>query len=147
MTGVGAFTSVLGHDRVLLEAGPVAARRVTAREEGTIQGVAAFTPLYGRAAEGVVAVRDILRFDVISELLERLLEILVVDSRPLVRFVLSADQVGLAERLLVTNPGARLFGRELSLRTSAPSPSVVCTDPIGHPLPMRGDDPGRTVGT
>jgi hypothetical protein len=119
MTPDEAFTPVLGHGRVLFDAGAVAANRVTARGGATIDGVAAFEPLYGQAAEGVIAVRDPHRHDLIAELVERLLEALAREGRAVVHFFLSADQGPLAAQICGSRPDARLRGAMLSLPTVA----------------------------
>jgi hypothetical protein len=115
MSSVEAFTTVLGHDRVLLDSGAVAANRVTARDGGVIYGVAAFEPLYGKGAEGVVAVRDPLRLDLIGELVERLLEALAREGRGVVHFFLSVEQAPIAEFINTSRLDALLRGRTLSL--------------------------------
>jgi len=121
MDPVGVFTTVLGHDRVLLGAGAGAANRVMARDGSTIHGVAAFEALYGRGAEGFVAVLDPGRLDHIGELIDRLLTALAADRRSVVHFVVAADQTALARHIGASRTDAHLHGRELSLRTTAPS--------------------------
>ncbi len=115
MPSPGAFTTVLGHDRVLLDAGAVAANRVTARDGAAIHGVAAFEPIYGRGAEGVIAVRDPLRLDVVGELMERLLEALAREGRAVVHFFLAVDQAPLAELISTSRLEALIHGEILSL--------------------------------
>jgi hypothetical protein len=114
-----ALIVVLGHQRILLDAAPAAARASIGRDAAT-DGVVAFQPLYGRGAEGVVAVRDPQRFDVICGLIERIDEALHADGRANVAFALSLDQVVLAERVAAWRAGARLSGSALVLETRGP---------------------------
>ncbi len=54
----GHLTPVLGHARVLEDAPGDPRRRVVTYEGDAIVGVAAFEPLFGPHAEGVIALRD-----------------------------------------------------------------------------------------
>lgn len=118
MTSAGAFIPVLGHDQVLLDAGAVSAHRVIARDRGVVQGIAAFVPLYGRGAEGVIAVRDPSRLDLIGQLVEHLLEALAREGRAVVDFLVAPGQAPVAAHI-TSGFDARLRGDRLSLTTRA----------------------------
>lgn len=109
-----ALTPVLGHPRVLREAGTQPHRRVVDHAE-RLDGVAAWEPLFGRHGEGVVALRDTSRVTAAADLFRDLLTRAAADGIVLVRFVLLPGQDTLAFTLAADVPGASV-GEDLTVR-------------------------------
>lgn len=108
------LTPVLGHPRVLREAGDQPRRRVVDHAE-RLDGVAAWEPLFGRHGEGVVALRDTSRLTTATQLFRDLLSRAADDGIVLVRFVLLPGQDTLATALATQVPGASV-GDDLVVR-------------------------------
>jgi hypothetical protein len=110
-----AFAPVLGHARVLREAAGDPLRRVVAGDDpGRLAGIAAYEPLFGRHAEGVVALADGVEPQVAEGLFHDLLARTTAEGLVLIHFVLLPAQAALATMLAATVTGATI-GPELTV--------------------------------
>lgn len=112
-----AFTTVLGHPRVLDESLTDPRRRVLAFDGDTIVGVAVYEPLFGRQAEGAIAVQDGSAGGVVSYLFDGLVELARQSEVTVLRYVLGARrQRSLASHLIRSAAPGRLHADRLELR-------------------------------
>lgn len=97
---LSTFVPLLGHPRVLEASAEDPRRRVVIRDGEAITGVAAYEPLYGPRAEGVVAIRQDASDATLPFLVDALLDLTHAAGLRAVRFVFgSAEQHWRAERL------------------------------------------------
>lgn len=97
---LSAFVPLLGHPRVLEASADDPRRHVVIRDGETITGVAAYEPLFGPRAEGVVAIRQDASDAILPYLVDALLDCTHAAGLHAVRFVFgSAEQHWRAERL------------------------------------------------
>lgn len=107
----------LGHPRVLEDGFGDPRRRVVAREGDAIIGVAAFEPLFGPRAEGLVAMRDGASGGLVPYLVDELLERVHESGLLAVRFVFaSREQHPIAERLAAARAHCTLRREWLDVR-------------------------------
>lgn len=106
---------ILGDGMLLRDAAPDPARRVVERVEGELAGIAAWADLYGRRAEGVVALRDPAALDVAHRLMASLVDRIAGEGLVLLRFAVLPEQAAVAGILAGPLAGAAL-GEHLTVR-------------------------------
>lgn len=108
---------VLGHECVLDESTEDPRRRVCARLGDRLLGVAAFEPLFGPHAEGVIALAPDGSEALVPYLLDELLQAATASGLTVVRFVLPhAGQRRTAEHLAATRCDGTLRREFLEVR-------------------------------
>jgi len=125
-----AFTSVLGHSRVLsgvLDPG----NRVIAYDGESAVGVAAFEPLFGPRAEGAIALTAGASGGLTHYLLDGLLELASRSGIHAVRFVFeTTQQRRTADRMLGSRAECVMRRNDVEIRTPRIAPTV--TDSLGE---------------
>lgn len=117
----GTFTTVLGHPRVLAGSPLEARRRVLAYDGDEVVGVAVFEPLFGRQAEGAIAVAPGSPSGLISYLFDGLMELARNSGVTVLRYALSPGrQRSLAARLTRSCSSQTLRSDRLELHLERP---------------------------
>ena len=102
------LVTVLGHPRVLAEAAVDALRRRVVTNRGGVDGVSAYEPLYGRHAEGAIALRQRHGQDLAPQLLDAVCRTAAGAGFVAIRFALLSGQLERAELLAAEVPAAEL---------------------------------------
>lgn len=122
-----AFTTVLGHPRVLPESLPDARRRVLAYDGDQVIGVAVYEPLFGHQAEAAIALAPESTGALTAFLLDGLLELASGAGITALRFAFGTPrQRRLAAQLTSGRPSCSLRSDRLEIRTDVDVSSAAC---------------------